>query len=359
MGNCAGVDWASEKHDVLVADEAGEELLAATFAHDEARLRALCRALVRLQVELVAKVALGDQLRSELERFWPGPVGLFNKLDSQVSLAFLERYPSPVDARGLGEQRLAAFLARQHYAGRQKPTELLAKLRRAPEGRVGDAELAARRQLVLALVTTLKAPIIQIKALDRQIATAVRSHPDGEIFLSLFKDPNSVICAAELLAEIGDCRARYPTRDSLAADARPGCGRDRIGQVQGSACWGCNKRLRAAFCTLADSTRHWHPWARTATPPPPEPAATTTPARYAPSGALGAESSGAAGKTTPHTTPPATADSTTHHRDHSHLVGPWPTRRRPADGWALSPTRRPAGGRSVTASRHPLRHPRG
>ena len=195
MGNYAGVDWASEKHDVMVCDEVGGELLAATFAHDEAGLRALCRALVRLKVELVAierpdgllverlldaglqvlalhpnqvaaararfrvsggksdrfdafvicelartdhhrfrvlepdsdqtkalraltraredlvqtKVALGNQLRAELERFWPGPVGLFTKLDSPVSLAFLERYPSPADARGLGEQRLAAF----------------------------------------------------------------------------------------------------------------------------------------------------------------------------------------------------------------------------------------------------------
>jgi hypothetical protein len=31
MGNYAGVDWASEKHDVLVADAAGERLLSATF----------------------------------------------------------------------------------------------------------------------------------------------------------------------------------------------------------------------------------------------------------------------------------------------------------------------------------------
>jgi transposase len=54
MGSYAGVDWAAEKHDVLVADAAGEELLAATFAHDERGLRALCRALVRLEVELVA-----------------------------------------------------------------------------------------------------------------------------------------------------------------------------------------------------------------------------------------------------------------------------------------------------------------
>ena len=54
MGNYAGVDWAAEKHDVLVADEAGERLLAATFAHDEKGLRSLCRQLVRLKVELVA-----------------------------------------------------------------------------------------------------------------------------------------------------------------------------------------------------------------------------------------------------------------------------------------------------------------
>ena len=50
----AGVDWASEKHDVLIADEAGEELLAATFAHDETGLRSLCRTLLRHKVGLVA-----------------------------------------------------------------------------------------------------------------------------------------------------------------------------------------------------------------------------------------------------------------------------------------------------------------
>ena len=54
METYAGVDWASNKHDVLVADAAGEKLLAATFAHDEKGLRSLCRELVRLKVRLVA-----------------------------------------------------------------------------------------------------------------------------------------------------------------------------------------------------------------------------------------------------------------------------------------------------------------
>lgn len=50
----AGIDWATEKHDVRVANETGEKLLAATFVHDEAGLSALCRTLVRMEVDLVA-----------------------------------------------------------------------------------------------------------------------------------------------------------------------------------------------------------------------------------------------------------------------------------------------------------------
>ena len=158
---------------------------------------------------------------------------------------------------------MRAFLTRERYSGRQQPAQLLAKLRRAPEGRVGELELATRRQLVLSLVATIKSLNSQIKELERQIATAIREHPDGQIFRSLFKGADSVITAAELLGEIGDCRARYPTRDTLAADAGQAAVAIESGKRK-SACfrWGCNKRLRAAFCTLADSTRHWHPWAQ-------------------------------------------------------------------------------------------------
>ena len=348
MGSYAGVDWASEKHDVLIEDEGGEELFAGSFAHDEAGLRALCGTLARMKVQLVAierpdgllverlldaglrvlalhpnqvaaarprfrvsggksdrfdafvicelartdhhrfrvlepdgdhtkalralcraredlvqsRTALSNQLRAELERFWPGPIGLFTDLDSPISLAFLKRYPSPKDAKSLAQKRMQGFLAGQHYSGGKQPAELLAKLRRAPQGRAGELECQARRAVVLSLVAALEPIVASIRQLERQIATAVREHPDGEIFTSLFKRPESVITAAILVAEIGDCRARYPTRDALAGDA----GQAAVALESGKrkvACfrWACNKRLRDAFCTLADSTRHWHPWA--------------------------------------------------------------------------------------------------
>jgi len=50
----AGIDWASDKHDVLVADQNGVAVLSVTYAHDEKGLTALCRALVLLEVCLVA-----------------------------------------------------------------------------------------------------------------------------------------------------------------------------------------------------------------------------------------------------------------------------------------------------------------
>jgi transposase len=301
----AGIDWASQTHDVLVADETGAELVAAAYAHDEKGLTALCRTLGRMEVVLVAverpdgllierlldaglrvlalhpnmvaaardrfrvsggksdrfdafvlcelartdshrfrvlepdcdqtkairaltraredlvKTQTGsmNQLRAELERFWPGPLALFSHMDAEILLAFRERYPSPADARGLGVARMQAFLVRERYSGGQHPTALMAKLRSAPRGRGGELELAARRQLVLGLVAMIRTLNAQIKQLEGKIRTQVRAHPDGAIFLSLFKSPSSVITAAELLAEIGDCRERYPTRDALAADA--------------------------------------------------------------------------------------------------------------------------------------------
>jgi hypothetical protein len=145
-------------------------------------------------------------------------------------LAFLARYPSPADTRGLGEARLHAFLARERYSGRQKPAQLLAKLRRAPAGRVGERELATRRQLVLGPVAMLTQLNEQINDLEREIANGIREHPDGHIFLSLFK--GSTITAAELLAEMGDCRARYPNRDALAGDAGQAARGNRVRQAQ-------------------------------------------------------------------------------------------------------------------------------
>jgi transposase len=233
------------------------------LAPDGDQTRAL-RVLTRAREDLVEqKVALANQLRAQLDAFWPGAARVFFDVDSPIALAFLERYPSPGDTRGLGEKRLAGFLARNGYCGRKSAAELLTRLRTAPEGRAGELESETRRAVVLGLVATLKPLVEQIRLLTSEIRGLLADHPDGQIFQSLFRDPKSVVTAAELLAEIGDRRDRHPSSTSLEAIAGQSAvavesGKRKIGSFR----WACNKTLRSAVAVLADSSRKHNPWAQ-------------------------------------------------------------------------------------------------
>ena len=221
------------------------------------------RALSRAREDLVGtRVALANELRAQLQCFWPGAAGVFAEIDSPIALAFLKRYPTPAAARGLGEQRMAQFLARHSYSGRKPPRELLGRLHSAAQGRAATLETEARRQIVLALVAALEPIVAKINELTAEIRGALAEHTDGDTFRSLFKDPNSAITAATMLAEIGDCRERYPTKQALSADG----GQSPVAVESGKSKrarfrWACDHRLRNAIGTLADSSRHHNPWA--------------------------------------------------------------------------------------------------
>lgn len=255
----------SDRFDAFVLAE-----LARTDTHrfralvpDSDQTKAL-RALTRSREDAVGvRVELANQLSAQLQAFWPAPARLFGAIDSKIALAFLARYPSPADARGLGERRMDAFLARQGYSGDKSAVELLGRLRTAPAGTAGEAEVAARRAVVLGLVGALVALVDQIAELTKRIRAALASHPDAKIFAPLFRTPGTVVCPATLIAELGDVRERYPTEASLAADAGMSpvaveSGKRRVAVFRRA----CDKRLRGAIATLANSTRQWHPWAK-------------------------------------------------------------------------------------------------
>jgi hypothetical protein len=98
------------------------------------RTKAL-RAMTRARDGLVrTRVGLANQLRDQLACFWPGASKVFSSVDSRIALAFLRRYPTPLDGRRLGEQRLDAFLKRHGYPDASPPANSLAgceKARRA------------------------------------------------------------------------------------------------------------------------------------------------------------------------------------------------------------------------------------
>ncbi|MCW2247666.1 transposase [Azospirillum fermentarium] len=219
------------------------------------------RALVRGRDDLVAeRVCLANRLRSLLDSFWPGAAAIFADIDSPIALAFVQRYPTPDSAARLGEKRLKAFLASHAYCGRRSPADLLDRLRAAPAGLAGEAEAEAKGEMVRALAAVLERLLAEIAKLSARIEHTVAELPDGKVVMSFPRAGR--ICAAQILAELGDVRERFQTPDQLAAEAGVSPVTHASGKSRGVVFrWACNHRLRAAITCFADNSRHACAWA--------------------------------------------------------------------------------------------------
>jgi transposase len=223
-------------------------------------IRAL-RALVRSRDDLVTtRVALGNQMHSTLAAFWPGAACIFADITSPIGLAFLRRYPSPASVARLREAQLRRFCRAQHYSGRRSPAELLARLRAAVQGLAGPLTNDAMAQVVRSLVAVLQPLVEQIAELTRRIERFVEALPDGQIIMSFPRAGH--VCAAQILAELGDVRERFPTLDLLTAEAGAVPVTYQSGKTRSVGFrWACNHRLRQAITCLADNSRHANAWA--------------------------------------------------------------------------------------------------
>ena len=223
--------------------------------------------------------------------------------------------------------------------------------------------MQARRQIVLGLVDALEQLVAHIAKLTAEIRQALEEHPDGATFRSLFIAPDSILCAATMLSEIGDCRDRYPSYRQLAADGGQApvaveSGKSKRAQFR----WACDHRLREAFNVLADSSRRHNPWAadiydraraRGASHQhgQPHPRPRLVPGHLATVGTTTTP-------TTPTNTPPASASSP---RPPDNRRSSGPTSSLPSDGRCRRHRRLPAGqsAQRLTASRPTLPPPAG
>ena len=245
-------------------------VLADTLRTDRARLRPLVpdtaqtvtlRRTCRARRDLVAhRVALANQLRAHLRNVFPGAVGLFADIDSPISLAFLTRFPTQDKADWLSPLRLGNWLASVSYSGNADPALLHAQMSAAPRGLTG-ADAGVNAHITAALVEVLSSLLEQIKALTTQIEVQLAAHADAHIVTSLPRAGR--LRAARLLAEIGDCRARFPTPESLTclAGVAPSTRQSGKSRAVGFR-WACDKQLRDAVCDFAGDSRRASPWAQ-------------------------------------------------------------------------------------------------
>ncbi len=222
----------------------------------DARLRELTRAhksLVQQRVRLV------NQLTTQLKAYYPVVLHLFSKLDQEITLAFLEHYPTPEKAADASMEELQEFFQERGYSCPCKVPFMYKSLQqpalRAP-GEIADIY----QTIVLSLTPVLRTLITEIEKLANEVAKEFKQNPAREIFSSL---PTGKMTAPTLNGELGSDGTRYPTHEYLQTAA----GTAPITRRSGKTIvvffrWQCNKHLRSALQDLARESVKRCVWAK-------------------------------------------------------------------------------------------------
>lgn len=174
------------------------------------------KALTRDQDTLVqGQTRLLNQLTACLKAYYPAALELFGKLAQPVTLAFLQRYPTPEAAQGASLDELTALLKQQrHPQAARAATKIWSQLQQ-PHLQADAVTTRRKSRLMLALVSQLSPLMEQIEAYDEEIGRLFPTHPDSEIFCSLPGAGKRL--APRLLAGWGDDRGRYEDVASVQA----------------------------------------------------------------------------------------------------------------------------------------------
>ena len=205
------------------------------------------------------KVKLVNQLTTQLKNYYPAALHLFSDLDQEITLSFLEHYPTPTKAAAASLKELRAFFREQGYRYTRRVPGIYQALQE-PALRAPSEIEDIHQTIILSLIPVLRSMLIEIKRLAEEVAKEFKNNPAYRIFSSL---PAGEITAARLNGELGSDGSLYPSREYLQTAAGTAPVTRRSGKaIVISFRWQCNKHLRHAFQNLARDSVMKCSWAK-------------------------------------------------------------------------------------------------
>ena len=227
---------------------------------DDAQTR-LIRILVEDRRGLVEqRTRLCNQLQDRLKQVFPLALEVLGSLTTDLAAEFLARYSSFEELRQAKPEDIAA-LYRLHRLGEDKIQQRLERIAAAQPLTSDAALVQSGRLFVRSLATQLLALAEPLRQYDRQLADAMRLHPDAAIFQS-FPGAGDAL-APRLLAAFGADRQRLESAAQMQDLSGISPVTRRSGKsVQVLRRWACNKFLRQTFHEFAQHSLARSVWAK-------------------------------------------------------------------------------------------------
>jgi transposase len=246
-------------------------VLAEFLRTDQAHLRVLrpssekaqeLKMLSRDQHRVVRhKTRLLHQLTHTLKEYYPRPLEVFEDLETEIALDFLQQYPTPAHLSALKRKEFNRFATKHHHLSKQRCEQLWEKLQK-PQLAVPEYVVRAKAQLVEVLVEQLRASIKAVKSYNHKVESFFASSPAAPVATTLPGAKSGTLVAA-IWAELGDAQGRWQSSRHLQAEAgavpvTKASGKSRVVEFR----FACNKHLRYTMYWFSfGSLRHCE-WAK-------------------------------------------------------------------------------------------------
>jgi transposase len=148
-----------------------------------------------------------NRLTSHLKIYFPQMLSWFERLDTELVCALLERWPTLEELQKVSPAKLRTFFRKHHCRGQEAVEGRIIAIRQAIPAIRDRAVVEAKSMVVRVIVQLVRSLIEGIADLDEKIEEAAAAHPDFFIFESL---PGAgAVMAPRLLAAFGSQRERY------------------------------------------------------------------------------------------------------------------------------------------------------
>lgn len=148
-----------------------------------------------------------NRLTSHLKVYFPQMLDWFERLDTELVCALLERWPTLEELQKVPPAKLRTFFRKHHCRDQEGVEGRIIAIRQAIPAIRDRAVVEAKSMVVKVIVQLVRSLIEGIADLDEKIEEAAAAHPDFFIFESL---PGAgAVMAPRLLAAFGSQRERY------------------------------------------------------------------------------------------------------------------------------------------------------
>jgi len=206
------------------------------------------------------KTAQTNRLTNHLKIYFRQMLGWFDRLDTELVCALLERWPTLEELQKVPPARLRTFFRKHRCRDQELIERCMVGIQAIPATR-DRAAIEAESAVVKVSAQLIRSPARGIADLDRKIEEAAAAHPDFFIFESL---PGAgAALAPRLPAAFGSQRERYANAEEVQAYTGIAPVTERSGKKKWVHFrWACPKFLRQTVHEWAGHSVAHSQWAR-------------------------------------------------------------------------------------------------